>query len=40
MPKGTVKVNGRSVQAFLISLPFGIYQFNVGSTNNDHFGNN
>lgn len=37
MPKGTVKVNGRSVQAFLTALPFGIYQFSVGSTNKVSF---
>ena len=40
MPKGTVNVNGRSVQVFLTSLPFGMYQFSVGSTNNFNFGAN
>lgn len=40
IPKGTVNVNGRSVQVFLTSLPFGMYQFSVGSTNNVNFGAN
>ena len=40
IPKGKVNVNGRSVQAFLTSLPFGMYQFSVGSTNNVNFGAN
>ena len=34
IPKSTVNVNGSSVQVFLNSLPFGMYQFSVGSTNN------
>ena len=29
-----------SVQAFLTALPFGIYQFSVGSTNKVSFGAN
>ena len=40
IPKGTVNINGRSVQVFLTSLPFEMYQFSVGSTNNVNFGAN
>ena len=36
----SVNINGRSVQVFLTSLPFGMYQFSVGSTNNVNFGAN
>lgn len=40
IPNGMVNVNGRSVQAFLIQLPFGMYQFMVGSINKFRFGAN